>query len=110
MPETDNTDAINFAEKLRTNIELLNPIIGEDKKISITASIGVASKMVHHKAITDILRDADHAMYHAKKDGRNRVACLYKPCYVEQNQSAPVTNDPNERIQILNINFPKRKE
>lgn len=83
LPETDNISAINFAEKLRANIELLNPSIGKDKKISITASIGVASKMLHHKAITDIQRDADHAMYHAKKNGRNRVACLYRPCYVE---------------------------
>lgn len=93
LPETDHIGAINFAEKLRTNIELLNPNIGEDKEIHITASIGVASKMVHHKAITDILRDADRAMYHAKKNGRNRVAtCLY-PCYIEQNQSRPDTND-----------------
>ncbi|WP_052435398.1 sensor domain-containing diguanylate cyclase [Sulfurospirillum cavolei] len=83
LPETDNTSAINFAEKLRAKIELLNPSIGEDKNISITASIGVASKMVHHKAITDIQRDADHAMYHAKKNGRNRVSCLVHPCYVE---------------------------
>ncbi len=80
LPETDNTRAINFAEKVRANIELLNPNIGEDRNISITASIGVASKMLHHKAITDIQRDADHAMYHAKKNGRNRVSCLYQDC------------------------------
>lgn len=83
LPDTDNTSAVNFAEKLRAKIELLNPNIGEDKNISITASIGVASKMTHHKSITDIQRDADHAMYHAKKNGRNRVSCLHHPCYVE---------------------------
>jgi diguanylate cyclase (GGDEF)-like protein/PAS domain S-box-containing protein len=110
LPETDNTGAINFAEKLRANIELLNPSISENKKISITASIGVASKMPHHKAIADIQRDADHAMYHAKKNGRNRVACLYHPCYVEQNQAEPVTNDPHARIKILNIDFQKLKD
>lgn len=84
LPETDNTRAINFAEKLRAHIESLNPSIDENRNISITASIGVASKMVHHKAITDIQRDADHAMYHAKKNGRNRVSCLVQPCYIEE--------------------------
>lgn len=110
LPETDSTGAIEFAEKIRANIERLNPYIGENKRINITASIGVASKMVHHKAITDIQRDADHAMYHAKKDGRNRVACLSLPCYIEQNQSKPENNDPGTRIQIVNIGLPIQEE
>ncbi len=110
LPETDSAGAIRFAEKLRANIELLNPSIGENKDIIVTASIGVASKMAHHKAITDIQRDADHAMYHAKKDGRNRVAYLHLPCYIEQKQSEPITNDPNTRIQIVNFDSPTLKE
>ena len=110
LPETDSAGAIRFAEKLRANIELLNPSIAEDNDIRVTASIGVASKMAHHKAITDIQRDADHAMYHAKKNGRNRVAYLYLPCYVEQNQSEPVKNDPSTRIQVLKIGTCKPEE
>lgn len=84
LPETGSNGAIKFAEKLRTNIELLNPSVGKNTNISITASLGVASKREHHKAITDIQRDADHAMYHAKKNGRNRVSCLFQPCYIEE--------------------------
>jgi len=87
LPETDNQGALVFAEKLRSSIEQLSlkhDIFGE---IRITTSIGVASKMKHHKAIADIQRDADHAMYHAKKEGRNRVCCLHLPCYVEQAMS-----------------------
>lgn len=110
LPETDSAGAIAFAETIRVNIEQLSPNIGDNKEISITASIGVASKMVHHKAITDIQRDADHAMYHAKKDGRNRVACLSLPCYIEQNQSKPENNDPGTRIQIVNIGPPIQEE
>lgn len=37
--------------------------------------------------ISDIQRDADHAMYHAKMEGRNRVSTLNMPCYVEQKMS-----------------------
>jgi len=110
LPETDNSGAIKCAEKLRSNIELLNPSIGEDKHIRITSSIGIASKMEHHKSITDIQRDADHAMYHAKKNGRNRIACLHHPCYVEKNQSEPTNNDPNTRIQIVNSDSLKHEE
>jgi diguanylate cyclase (GGDEF)-like protein/PAS domain S-box-containing protein len=76
LPETDILGAMIFAEKLRANIEQLLPPIVADKIISITASIGVASKLIHHKAIADIQQDADHAMYHAKNDGRNRVSSL----------------------------------
>lgn len=81
LPETDNSGAMFVAEKLRSNIEQLLPPIGAGKKIGITASIGVASKLKHHKAIADIQRDADHAMYHAKNDGRNRVSCLCAMLY-----------------------------
>ena len=87
LPETDNQGALVFAEKLRAGIEQLSlshPTFGE---IRITTSIGVASKMAHHKAIADLQRDADHAMYHAKKEGRNRVCCLRAPCYIEQSMS-----------------------
>jgi diguanylate cyclase (GGDEF)-like protein/PAS domain S-box-containing protein len=74
LPETDISGAMIFAEKLRANIEQLLPPVGTDKNTGITASIGVASKLIHHKAIVDIQRDADHAMDHAKHKGRNRVS------------------------------------
>lgn len=86
LPETDNHGAMIFAEKIRSGIQSLDISLGQET-LKVTASIGVASKMKHHKAIADIQRDADHAMYHAKKDGRNRVECLRLPCYVSQSQA-----------------------
>lgn len=81
LPDTDRQGAMLLAEKLRMNIEQLLPII-DGKPLKVTASIGVASNLPHHHSISDIQRDADHAMYHAKKEGRNRVSCLDEPCYV----------------------------
>lgn len=72
-----------LAENLRLKIEKLLPVINGNP-LRVTVSIGVASSLGHHKGIADIQRDADHAMYHAKKEGRNRVSFLPKPCYVEQ--------------------------
>ncbi|MBF0572417.1 MAG: GGDEF domain-containing protein [Desulfamplus sp.] len=83
LPETDHNGALILAEKLRAKIEELMLCI-DRKTINITASIGVSSSSKHHKSIADIQRDADHAMYHAKKEGRNRVSWLNMPCYVEQ--------------------------
>lgn len=87
LPETSSQGAILFAENLRESIAQISIALPTSNMIGITASIGVASKMAHHKAIADIQRDADHAMYHAKKEGRNRVCALRFPCYVENAMS-----------------------
>ena len=86
LPETDLKGAVLLAEKLREKIENLLPSIN-NQIIRVTASIGISTSMNHHKSINDIQRDADHAMYHAKKEGRNRVSCLEKPCYIEQQEN-----------------------
>lgn len=86
LPGTDREGAMFLAEKLRVNIEQLMPVI-DGKPLKVTASIGVASNLPHHHSISDIQRDADHAMYHAKKEGRNRVSCLDEPCYVAKAMS-----------------------
>lgn len=82
LPDTDNSGAMIVAEKVRLKVSELMPSFSGGV-LSITVSIGVATSLKHHKSIADIQRDADHAMYHAKKDGRNRVSCLNMPCYVE---------------------------
>jgi diguanylate cyclase (GGDEF)-like protein len=88
FPETDHSGAMAIVEKVREKIESLMPLM-DGKNLRITASIGVASNLAHHKAIADILRDADHAMYHAINAGRNRVSSLELPCYVEEGKPQP---------------------
>ncbi|HOR45913.1 MAG TPA: GGDEF domain-containing protein [Spirochaetota bacterium] len=84
LPNSDLSGALDLAEKLRKTIESLEIKNGKDL-LPVTVSIGAASHSAHHKSIADIQRDADHAMYHAKNSGRNRVAFLDMPCYVEKN-------------------------
>ena len=72
LPGTDYNDAMALAEKLRRKIEKMVIDIGESL-VKVTASIGIALKSEHHRSVADMQHDADCAMYHAKKSGRNRV-------------------------------------
>lgn len=83
LPDTNKEGALHFAEKIRSMAENLMPVVNGNSH-RITVSIGAASRMKHHKSISDIQRDADHAMYHAKMNGRNIVSALSEPCYVEK--------------------------
>lgn len=78
LPATDIPGAVQCAEKIRKAIEDKSFTTDENKKISITVSIGVSSinpieDEVENQA-KKILKNADMALYEAKKSGRNRVA------------------------------------
>lgn len=49
------------------------PLIVDDMVVKIQASIGIALLTSEHKTGSDLLRDADAAMYQAKDRGRNRA-------------------------------------
>ena len=51
--------------------EIARPVHFEDKEIDVTASIGVAMVPEHADNVIDLIRNADAAMYHAKRQGRN---------------------------------------
>lgn len=75
LPDTDMEGARQLAEKLRQEIESLMPDIGT-MRLRITASIGVAEGDHRTASIAEIQGQADHAMYAAKRAGRNRVTCI----------------------------------
>ena len=72
LVETGAAEAFTILELLRKKISQLAFSVGADNEISITASIGYA---VHtgHPDYNLLLRDADSALYVAKRDGRNCV-------------------------------------
>jgi diguanylate cyclase (GGDEF)-like protein/PAS domain S-box-containing protein len=51
--------------------EIAKPLHLPDKEIDVTASIGVAFVPEHADNVIDLIRNADAAMYHAKRQGRN---------------------------------------
>lgn len=68
LPKCNALSAKDKAEKIRIALCKM-----EIEGIKITASFGVAQMTSLHKDFEDILKDADEALYRAKKNGRNQV-------------------------------------
>jgi two-component system cell cycle response regulator len=74
MPETDPVLAWTVAERLRKSVEITPfRISAPAGEIKVTVSIGVAGSDDPSTTADALLRQADQALYAAKRDGRNRV-------------------------------------
>lgn len=58
------------------------------KTVSVTISIGVADKVERYEAPDDVLKNADKALYQAKKKGRNQVVIW------EEKKTKPKKKEP----------------
>ncbi|MBI9046935.1 MAG: diguanylate cyclase [Anaerolineaceae bacterium] len=84
LPSTESPTAIHAAQRLCEEIELLG-VQYEGKKISVTASFGVASvSKSSQRGLEDIVRRADQALYAAKSSGCNRVCVSDQPDQIPQ--------------------------
>ncbi len=68
LPETDEHGAREMAERLRAAVEA-----APWPERSITASIGVATMNLLTSDSSDLIAEAEKALYHTKSTGRNRV-------------------------------------
>jgi diguanylate cyclase (GGDEF)-like protein len=76
LPETDHKDALLIAERLRSRIQM-HAFTGGLCGLTVTSSLGVAtfpSGCV--SSVSDLIREADEAMYRAKGAGRNRSCSM----------------------------------
>ena len=69
LPQANLDGALIVAERLRARLENTDiPGIG-----CITASFGIATFPLHANSRSQLVSAADHALYEAKREGRNRV-------------------------------------
>ncbi len=66
----DPIEAVRVAERVQN--ELATPFSVNQQEIVISASIGIAASTSPHTQAEDLLRDADIAMYRAKRTGKAR--------------------------------------
>jgi len=67
----------HFAERLRLAVSS-TPIRTENAEVRVTVSIGVATALPHLDiSVEKMIQAADAALYHAKRDGRDRVEAVH---------------------------------
>lgn len=82
LPDTSLYLAVQLAEKLRKKIEEHEIDLGE-KRITVTASIGVAS-LDNKRDSMSLVQEADERMYKAKSTGKNNVIPSMLPCFADR--------------------------
>ncbi|MDR1301943.1 MAG: diguanylate cyclase [Treponema sp.] len=95
LPNTELTGALYIAERIRLDVEKTEvPLINGNGLSSITVSIGIACTIptVQDKA-ENLVSCADHYLYDAKLQGRNRVA--YPP--------SPILPQPNNQVDGVSL-------
>ncbi len=79
MPETDADNGLSIADRIRASITD-RPFVTDKGEISLTISIGVASKVLDIETSLEIvLEHADQALLIAKNHGRNKVSIWKDP-------------------------------
>lgn len=76
LPHTHVQTALDVAERIRDSVESIEI---PNRKISVTASLGVEEIRAQDEEPNDVLRRADIALYRAKEAGRNLVFAYHSP-------------------------------
>lgn len=74
LTNTERKGAFEIAERVRRNVaDTRFPNESAQPNKDLTVSVGVATISSSISTLTDLIREADHALYRAKKAGRNRT-------------------------------------
>jgi diguanylate cyclase (GGDEF)-like protein/PAS domain S-box-containing protein len=77
LPRANKEPAYEMAQRLRLKIAE-QKILLPHRDFGFTVSIGVASLRPHTRDLAELLRNADTALYKAKRQGRNRVEVWFE--------------------------------
>ena len=86
LPETSLDSACLVAERFRQAVAERTVAV-EAGTLAVTASIGVSCARADTTGITELMKEADLALYEAKHTGRNRV-CAFDPSMLGERSRA----------------------
>jgi diguanylate cyclase (GGDEF)-like protein len=78
LPNTNAEQALQFAQRLRQNVNDLPFPLPHEQALRVSISAGIAVYPTHAVQAEELIRLADVALYGSKADGRNRVR-LFSP-------------------------------
>ena len=75
LPGLKSKEAFNIAQNLRAAISS-QAFVVDGQTINVTISLGLTHSGLSGHCLETMLRDADTALYHAKRNGRDRIECV----------------------------------
>ncbi len=93
LPLIDSSQALIMAERIRVGVTKLD-IAQQDESIKNTISVGVAALLDGQIESSDeLIRNADQALYHAKRMGRNQCARMTATYDEPEKKPQPTTEE-----------------
>ncbi|NGY04910.1 sensor domain-containing diguanylate cyclase [Solimonas terrae] len=77
LPRANKEPALEIAQRLRRTVAELRVADSEGRQISFTVSGGVAALRPLTRDLHELLRNADSALYQAKREGRNQIRAWF---------------------------------
>lgn len=78
LPRANKEPAFEILQRLRLKVMETRITTSSGTPFAVTVSIGLASLRPHTRDLRELLRNADAALYKAKREGRNRVECWFE--------------------------------
>ena len=97
LSERDSARITAFAETIRKTLRA--PITFRDREIFLTASIGLALGGGDPEQAEDLLKDAELAMYHAKRTGGDRIDVFKDAMRARKSDRLSVESDLRRAIE-----------
>ncbi len=95
LPDTTLSACLPVAERIRQGIAD-TPLNIDGQLLSITVSLGIATYTGDiEKSVEELVEQADHYLYQAKKNGRNRV------CHPDLPETTIVTSEEKQALSQL---------
>jgi len=78
LPRANKEPAFEILQRLRLKVMETRIVASSGASFGFTVSIGLASLRPHTRDLRELLRNADAALYKAKREGRNRVESWFE--------------------------------
>ncbi len=96
-PIKNINDAIQIAERI--SVELRSPFQLESLEVFTTASIGIALSSTDYQRGSELMRDADIAMYCAKEKGKARYEVFDRVMYTQALKQLQLENELHQALE-----------